>query len=163
MLRRQNKKSYPNGKPESCMLKKLMIDKNAFLPVGSFILKELLVLRSSKLGYVPVVSKEHRTSKQVALLSCSKGGLRIIVWNSWELRYLDVKTSYLQGKGIEGTVSMRPPKETKSNYKYRSLKTVHGLADASKQWYVTLKPELEKMQTKPILFDQVLVVCYDGL
>ena len=59
---------------------------------------------------------------------------------------------------------MRPPKETKTNYKYRFFKTVYGLADASKQWYVTLKPELEKMQTKPILFDQVLLACYvDGL
>ena len=63
-----------------------------------------MVLRSSKLDYVPVVSKEHKTSKRIALLSCSKGGLRIalviIVSNSWELRYLDINTSYLQGKEL---------------------------------------------------------------
>lgn len=32
--RSQNKKSYPNDKPKNCMLKKLVMDKNALVFVG---------------------------------------------------------------------------------------------------------------------------------
>ena len=66
-------------------------------------------------------------------------------------------------KNWEDFLCVRPPKETKTNYKYRFLKTVYGLVHASKNCYVTLKPELEKMQTKSSLLDQGLLALYvDG-
>ena len=51
--------------------------------------------------------------------TCSREGLRlsccIISPNQWTLNSLDVKTAFLQGKTIERTVFVHPPKGANTN------------------------------------------------
>ena len=51
--------------------------------------------------------------------TCSREGLRlnisIIASNKWKIHSLDIKTAFLQGKNLERTVYVRPPKEANTN------------------------------------------------
>ena len=90
--------------------------------------------------------------------TCSKEGLRIaltvIASNGWSLHSLDVKTAFLQGKEIDRELYVKPPKEAETNYIWKLHKTVYGLADASRSWYLKLKDELLKLGAKPVNLDQ---------
>ncbi|XP_066913250.1 uncharacterized protein [Clytia hemisphaerica] len=94
--------------------------------------------------------------------TCSKEGLRlaltIIASNNWTLNSLDVKTAFLQGKEIDREVFVQPPKEANTKYLWRLSKTVYGLADASRSWYLKLRSELIKLGGKPIDLDQGIFI-----
>ena len=79
--------------------------------------------------------------------------LAIIAANCWELNSLDVKTAFLQGKPIERDVYIIPPKEAQTNYLWKLNKTVYGLADANRNWYLKLKDELITLNGKPVKLD----------
>lgn len=78
--------------------------------------------------------------------TCSKEGLRlaltIISSKNWMLNSLDVKTAFLQGKAIDREVIVQPPKEANTTNLWKLSKTVYGLADASRNWYLKLRSEL---------------------
>ena len=90
--------------------------------------------------------------------TCSREGFRfaacIIAGNKWNLNSLDVKTAFLQGKNIERTVYVRPPKEAMTTKVWKLKKCVYGLADASRYWYLKLREELIKLGAKPTRLDQ---------
>ena len=65
--------------------------------------------------------------------------------NKWEVQATDIKPGFLQGKQIEGTVYLRPPKEANSNKIWRLQKCVYGLADAGRYWCLRVKEELIKL------------------
>ena len=81
--------------------------------------------------------------------TCSREGMRVVLAilasNSWTVNSLDVKAAFLQGKGIERLVFVKPPKEANTNKLWKLKKCVYGLADAPRQWYTKLKEELEKL------------------
>ena len=85
--------------------------------------------------------------------TCCKEGLHltccIISSNKWPLNSLDVKTAFLQGKLIERTVYVRPPKEAQTNKVWKLRKCVYGLTDASWYWYLKLREELIKLGATP--------------
>ena len=66
---------------------------------------------------------------------CSRIGVQsifaLIASNKWKVLAIDVKTAFLQGKQIERTVYLQPPKEAKTNKIWRLQKCVYGLADTS--------------------------------
>ena len=80
---------------------------------------------------------------------CSRIGVRsifvLIASNRWKVQPIDVKTAFLQGKKIERTVYLRPPKEANTNKIWRLQKCVYGLAEASRYWYFRVKEEVIKL------------------
>ena len=60
--------------------------------------------------------------------TCSRIGIRFALTGissfSWRLNSIDVKTAFLQGKEMEHTVYLRPPKEAETNKVWRLKKCV---------------------------------------
>ena len=69
-----------------------------------------------------------------------------------------MKTAFLQGKLIERTVYVRPPKEAQTNKVWKLRKCVYGLADASRYWYLKLREELIKLGATPAQLDQRIFI-----
>ena len=86
--------------------------------------------------------------------TCSKDALRmslsLISSFDWCCFSLDIKTAYLQGDEIKRDVWLKPPKEFNNGKVWKLNKTVYGLNDAARAWYLTLKR---------ILIDLGLIVC----
>ena len=59
--------------------------------------------------------------------------------NNWELSAIDIKTAFLQDKPITRDVYVIPPKEANTSYIWKLEKCIYGLADASRNWYDSLK------------------------
>ena len=93
--------------------------------------------------------------------TCCKG-LRlaccVISSNKWLINLLDVKTVFLQGKPIERTVFVRPPKEAKTDKVWELKKLVYGLADASSYWYLKVREELLRLGAIPIQLNQGIFI-----
>lgn len=94
--------------------------------------------------------------------TCCKEGLRltccVISSNKWLLNSLDVKTAFLQGKLMERTVYVRPPKEAQTDKVWKLRKCIYGLSDASRYWYLKLREELIKLGATPIQLDQGIFI-----
>ena len=86
--------------------------------------------------------------------TCSKENMRILLTvassNGWKTRSLDVKSAYLQGKGISRLIFIKPPKEFANGMLWRLDKTVYGLCDAARAWYNKVRETLLElgMQTE---------------
>ena len=107
-------------------------------------------------------SQNYRTDSP----TCSREGIRIaltlISSNSWKVNALDIKTAFLQGRPIEREVYVLPPKEAETDKIWKLNKTVYGLADASRSWYLKLREELIHLGSTPIELDQGVFCWYDG-
>ena len=94
--------------------------------------------------------------------TCCKEGLRltccVISSNKWLLNSLDVKTAFLQGKLMERTVYVRPPKEAQTDKVWKLRKCIYGLSDATRYWYLKLREELIKLGATPIQLDQGIFI-----
>ena len=81
--------------------------------------------------------------------TCSKEGLPIALAimssSHWMCKSMDIK-AFLQSKELDRLVYLDPPKEADvpSGYIWKLSKCVHGLTDASRSWYLTLREELLK-------------------
>ena len=77
--------------------------------------------------------------------TCSKDTLRLallaISANEWICNSLDVKAAFLQGDPIERNIFIKPPKEFFRGKLWRLKKTVYGLCDAARSWYLRVKHE----------------------
>ena len=56
--------------------------------------------------------------------------------NIWNLSSIDIKTAFLQGKKIDRTIIIKPPKEAQTNKLWKLNKCVYGLTDAPRCWYL---------------------------
>lgn len=79
--------------------------------------------------------------------ACSRESIRIslaiVASKGWDINSIDIKRAFLQGKDIERTVFIRPPKEANTTASVWKLnKCVYGLADAPRNWHLSLKNEL---------------------
>ena len=70
--------------------------------------------------------------------------LSIIISNKWTVRSVDVKSAFLQGKGIDRDVYLKPPKELGTKKLWKLKTTVYGLCDAPRVWYISVKDVLLK-------------------
>ena len=79
--------------------------------------------------------------------TCTRESIRIAS-NSWTLNSIDIKTAFLQGKQINRTVYIRPPKEAQTKMIWCLRKCIYGLADAPRQWYLRVREEFMKLGCK---------------
>ena len=90
--------------------------------------------------------------------TCMRESVRIvviiIVSHMWILHSIDYKTAFLQGKQIDRVLYLRPPCESKTTKIWKLKKTVYGLADAPRVWFLRLKEELLKLGAKVSSYDQ---------
>ena len=87
--------------------------------------------------------------------TCSKKVLWVsFLSQSWSLKSINIKSSSLQGKEINRQVYSKPPKDFAREGKVWLLKkTVYGLSDASKSWYIRIKEEVLKLNGKVSKYD----------
>ena len=80
--------------------------------------------------------------------TCSKDNfcltLSISISNRWIIHSVDVKLAFLQGKGINCDVYLKPPKEAGTTKLWKLKATVYGLCDAPRVWYMSVKEVLLK-------------------
>ena len=82
--------------------------------------------------------------------TCMRESLRLLLAISsskeWSINSIDIKVAFLQGKKIDRTIFLKPPKEAKSVGKLWKLKkAVYGLSDASRVWYLRVVDEVSKL------------------
>ena len=80
--------------------------------------------------------------------TCRKESLRLLfsitASNSWTIKSLDITSAFLQGKQLDRTVYLIPPKEyKKKNVLWKLKKCVYGLSDAARMWYDMIKEQVE--------------------
>jgi hypothetical protein len=97
---------------------------------------------------------EFRTDSPTCMRESVRAALCIIVTKSWVLHSIDYKTAFLQGNPIERELFVRPPKESNTCKIWKLNKTVYGLADAPRVWYLRLKEELLKLGATVSTYDQ---------
>ena len=96
--------------------------------------------------------------------TCSREGVKIslaiIASHSWPLKSLDISTAFLQGGPINRELYVRPPKEAATDKIWKLRKSVYGLNDASRNWYLRLREELINLGATPIQLDQGIFCWY---
>ena len=89
--------------------------------------------------------------------TCSKESIRLSVSlassNGWEIKSLDFKSAFLQGDIIDREVFLIPPPEFNNGYLWKLKKTVYGLCDAARAWFLRVKGELLKIGVKMSTYD----------
>ena len=76
---------------------------------------------------------------------------------SWDICSLDVKNTYLQGEELQRTVFMEPPKEMKKlGIIWQIFKSVYGMNDAGRRWFLKVKTCLEKLKCAQSSLDPCL-------
>merc|ERR1712179_204324 len=61
----------------------------------------------------------------------------------WKCHTIDIKSAYLQGNNIQRKIFLKPPKEYDDGRLWKLKKTVYGLCDAARAWYLRVKDELK--------------------
>ena len=94
--------------------------------------------------------------------TCLKENLRLVatiaVSKDWKIKSLDIKSAFLQGKDIDREVYLVPPQEIESrpNILWKLNKTIYGLNDASRKWYLKVKETLENLGVTMSIYDEAL-------
>lgn len=92
--------------------------------------------------------------------TCHKESIRLVLSiassKKWLCHSLDVKAAYLQGNPIEREVYLKPPPEFFDGHLWKLKKTVYGLNDAARAWYVRVRDELLKLNLTMSLLDPAL-------
>ena len=97
-----------------------------------------------------------RTDSPTCMRESVKVVLCIITTLEWNIRSIDFKTAFLQGKSIDREVYLRPPVECNTEKIWKLRKTVYGLADAPRVWFLRLKEELLRLGVTISTYDQGL-------
>ena len=103
--------------------------------------------RSIKATLVARGFEEDLMNKKVDSPTCSRQALRMVIstatTNHWEIKSLDIKSAFLQGKEITRDVFVMPPKDIREPNKVWKLKRcLYGLNDAPREWYNKLSERL---------------------
>ena len=89
--------------------------------------------------------------------TCSREAVRLTVAlassNRWQCHSLDVTAAYLQGNDIDREIYVHPPPEYFVGKLWRLKKTVYGLSDAARAWYLRVKSELISLGVKVSTYD----------
>jgi len=93
--------------------------------------------------------------------TCSRQALRIVFSTAstfdWDVKSLDVKSAFLQGKPISREVYVMPPADVREENKVWKLKRcLYGLNDAPREWYNKLSEKLVGLGAKVSLYDKAL-------
>lgn len=92
--------------------------------------------------------------------TCSKEAVRLALSLTsamgWTCHSLDVKAAYLQGNEISREVYLRPPQEFADGRLWKLRKTVYGLCDAARHWYLRVKNQLTDLGAQVCSLDPAL-------
>ena len=99
--------------------------------------------------------------------TCLKESMRLTLLvastHNWNIKSLDIRSAFLQGKEISRDLFIKPPKEAGTNKIWKLRKSVYGLCDASRVWYLRVKEELLQAGTQMSIYDEALFYWkYDG-
>ena len=104
--------------------------------------------------------EEETTNMRKDSPTCSKEAVRLVLalasTKEWECHTLDVKAAYLQGGPILRDVFLMPPPEYYCGKLWKLKKTVYGLCDAARAWYLRVKEELLKLGARMCKLDSAL-------
>ena len=97
--------------------------------------------------------------------TAAKSTLRMVIAlaanESWSLQTIDIKAAFLQGKSLMREIFVIPPKEKrKDGILWKLNKVAYGLGDASRNWYLSVKDELQKLGMKQSKLDNALFRWY---
>ena len=92
--------------------------------------------------------------------TCGKDSLRlcliILASKHWKISSLDIKAAFLQGKEINREVFLIPPAEANTDKLWQLNKTVYGLSDASRTWYLSVREELTQIGVEDSSYDEAI-------
>ena len=98
--------------------------------------------------------------------TCCKESVRLALSiassKRWVCHTIDVKAAYLQGNKIEREIFVMPPPEFFNGKVWRLKKTVYGLSDAARAWYLRVKEELLKLNVIVSTIDPALFYWKNG-
>ncbi|PIK34738.1 hypothetical protein BSL78_28434 [Apostichopus japonicus] len=98
--------------------------------------------------------------------TASKSTLRIVMAiaasQDWKCESIDIKAAFLQGRKIDRDVYLVPPSEVREGVIWKIEKAVYGLADASRNWFFSVKEELLKLNCKQSQLDKALFRWYNN-
>ena len=87
--------------------------------------------------------EENTTNLQKDSPTCSREAIRILITIAsamkWNCHTIDIKSAYLQGNNIQRQIFLKPPKEYDEGKLWKLKKTVYGLCDAARAWYLRVK------------------------
>ncbi len=114
--------------------------------------KARLVARGFEEADIGEIRKDSPTCGKESLRLC----LTLFASMNWKINSLDIKAAFLQGNPIEREVYIMPPKEVQTNKLWKLNKTVYGLADASRTWYLRVRQELTTLGIKVSKYDEAV-------
>ena len=83
--------------------------------------------------------------------------LAVAAANNWKIRSADVKNAYLQGEQLDREVFMEPPAERKKpNTIWRLNKSVYGMNDAGRKWFLKVEEVLKSLKCQKSSLDHCL-------
>ena len=92
--------------------------------------------------------------------TCSREAIRILITIAsameWKCHTIDIKSAYLQGNNIQRKIFLKPPKEYDDGRLWKLKKTVYGLCDAARAWYLRVKDELKLLSIEICSVDKSL-------
>ena len=89
--------------------------------------------------------------------------LAIATNKQWSVKTIDIKAAFLQGRAIERDVYLMPPEEANLEGKlWRLRKSAYGLADAARNWYISVRDTLIKLNCKQSHLDKAVFRWYNG-
>ena len=100
--------------------------------------------------------------------TCTKDSFRLLLSvlssKSWKIHSLDIKSAFLQGKPLNRTVYLKPPKEANTSKAWKLKQAVYGLSDAGRHWYDRVKIEFLKLGLTVSKLDKaVFIYIKDGV
>lgn len=86
---------------------------------------------------------EERNDTAAGSPTCEKSSTRIVYTlaaaNSWKIETVDIKAAFLQAQTLDRAVYVKPPRKLKKvGIIWQLDKPAYGLADSSRNWYVSL-------------------------
>ena len=83
--------------------------------------------------------------------------LSIAASKGWTIKSTDIKSAFLQSDEIDRVVYLKPPREASCKNKvWRLKKSLYGLNDAARQFFVSLTNELNRLGCKQSVLDPTL-------
>ena len=73
-----------------------------------------------------------------------------------------MKSAFLQGKHIDRDIFLKPPCEAETNKIWKLNKTIYGLCDASRSWYLRVKEVLEEAGMLMCKYDQSMFSWFEN-
>ena len=93
---------------------------------------------------------------------CVRLALAIACSNRWKCHSIDIKAAYLQGNAIQREIHLMPPPEYFRGFLWKLKKTVYGLCDAARAWYLRVKTELLTLGVSVCSFEPALFYWNNG-